>query len=137
MNVVLDTVVLLRALIKPYGWSGRIIFDHFADYDLVVSPAIVAEYLEVIRRPELVRKYQSVATRDLHAIIRVIERATVVVPTSTPAVSRDPADDMFLAAAKAGNAEVIVTADNDLLDLGTYEQIAILTAEAFLLRLDL
>ncbi|MBA3346399.1 MAG: putative toxin-antitoxin system toxin component, PIN family [Gemmatimonadales bacterium] len=137
MNVVLDTIVLLRGLIKPYGQSGRILFDHFGDYGLVVSPTIVTEYLEVLRRPELVRKYQSVANRDLQAILRLIERATVVVPTSVPAVSRDPTDDKFLAAAKVGNADVIVTADNDLLDLGAYEQIAIVTAEAFLLSLEL
>lgn len=137
MNVVFDTVVLLRGLIKPYGWSGRILFDHVADYGLIVSPAIVTEYLEVLRRPELVRKYQSIANRDLQAILRLIERATVVVPTSVPAVCRDPADDMFLAAAKEGTADCIVTADNDLLDIGTYEGIEIVTAEAFLLRLDL
>lgn len=135
MNVVVDTVVLVRGLIKPHGWSGRVLFDYFAAYNLIVSPDIVSEYLEGIRRPELVRKYRSVARRDSHAILRLIERATVVVPTSIPAVSRDATDDKFLAAAKAGNAGLIVTADNDLLDLGNYEHIAIVTAEAFLLRL--
>ncbi|MDQ3692104.1 MAG: putative toxin-antitoxin system toxin component, PIN family [Chloroflexota bacterium] len=99
MIAVFDTVVLLRGLIKPNGWSSRILFDHFADYNLVVSPAIVAEYLEVLRRPELDRKYQSIAARDLHAILHLIERAIVVVPTTVLAISRDPTDDKFLAAA--------------------------------------
>lgn len=137
IRAVLDTVILVRGLISPLGWSGRLLFDHAADYELVVSPAIVAEYLEVLQRPRIVRKYRNAGTRDLHAVLNLIARATVVYPIAVPAVCRDPADDKFLAAAKAGNADCIVTADNDLLDLGTYERIAILTAEAFLLRLDL
>ena len=136
-RAVLDTVTLVRGLISPFGWSGRILFDHVAGYELIVSPALVAEYMEVLWRPRLVNKYRSAGDRDLSAVLDLIAVATVVYPTSVPAVCRDPADDMFLAAAKAGNADCIVTADNDLLDLGAYAQIAIVTAEAFLLSLEL
>jgi predicted nucleic acid-binding protein len=54
----------------------------------------------------------------------------------TPAVCRDPEDDKFLAAARVGSARFIVTEDMDLLDLGSYEGIQILRAEAFLLVLE-
>lgn len=136
-RAVFDTVTLVRGLITPFGWSGRLFFDHAADYEMVVSPAIVAEYLEVLGRPRRARKFPKAGTRDLHAVLNLIRLATVVFPIAVPAVSRDSTDDKFLAAAKKGNAECIVTADNDLLDIGTYEQIAIVTAETFLMSLDL
>ena len=47
-------------------------------------------------------------------------------------VCRDPADDMVLAAAREGRAEVIVTGDADLLALGEHEGIAIVKPRAFL-----
>lgn len=45
---------------------------------------------------------------------------------------RDPDDDWVLATAVAGEAEVIVTGDADLLDLRTYRGIAILSPRGFL-----
>lgn len=51
-------------------------------------------------------------------------------------VCRDPADDMVLAAAREGRAEVIVTGDADLLTLAEYEGIAIVKPRAFLALLE-
>jgi len=45
--------------------------------------------------------------------------------------SRDPDDDMVLATAKAGACDVIITGDKDLLDLGTYDGIRIVSPGAF------
>lgn len=132
MRVVLDTVVFVRALINPFSWWGRLVFDHSDRYQLVVSPAIVAEYLEVLRRPGLTRKYRSVATRDPYVVLDLISTGIVVQPETVPAISRDPADDMFLAAANAGGADSIITEDADLLDLGPQERFVIITAEVFL-----
>lgn len=134
MRVVLDTVILLRALINPFSWWGRLGFDHADRYQLVVSAAIVTEYLAVLQRPELTRKYRGVATRDPHTVLELISAGIVVQPEAVPAISRDPADDMFLAAtaAAAGGADFIVTEDADLLDLGSQQQFDIITAEVFL-----
>ena len=136
MRVVFDTVVLVRCLLDPYSWSGKLLFDESDTYEWVVSPEIVAEYLEVIRRPRLVDKYAAVKNRDLHAILARIATATLVHPTDIPAVCRDPGDDKFLAAAVAGNVKYFITEDRDLLVVGSYEGIAILSAQAFLEVLD-
>jgi putative PIN family toxin of toxin-antitoxin system len=136
VRVVLDTVILARGLIAPYSWWGRLVFDQATNYRWVVSPAIVAEYLDVLSRPQLVRKYRTVATRDLDTILDQLATATVVDPLHTPAVCRDPEDDKFLAAAKSGGARFIVTEDADLLDMGIYEKTTIISAEAFLRILD-
>jgi uncharacterized protein len=55
-------------------------------------------------------------------------------PLAQP-VCRDPDDDAILACAKAANANLIVSGDKDLLVLGTFEGIPILTAVQALQRL--
>jgi uncharacterized protein len=47
-------------------------------------------------------------------------------------VSRDPADDVVLAAALEGRADAVVTGDYDLLVLGEHQGIVIVTRRAFL-----
>lgn len=130
MRVVLDTVVLVRCLLDPFGWSGALVFERATAYEWVVSPDVVDEYLEVTKRPELVKKFRTVAGRNLDAILDRLA-ATLVAPTNGEAICRDPADDKFLAAAIAGSAQIIVSEDRDLLDLGTYEDLQVVTTEAF------
>ena len=45
-----------------------------------------------------------------------------------PTVLRDPDDDAVLAAAAAGNADMVVTGDLDLLDICVFRTIPIMTA---------
>lgn len=122
----------MPGLLEPSSCSGRLLFDLSDAYEWIVSPAIVSEYVEVVWRPRLVGKHQAVEGRDLEAMLARIATTTQVMPAHTPAVCRDPADDKFLAAAIAGNARFIVSEDRDLLDLGAYEDVQIVTAVAFL-----
>lgn len=137
MRVVFDTVVLVRALINPYSRWGRLLFDHADAYVLVVSRPVLTEYIEVLQRPELTRKYRSLATHNPHTVLDLLANAVVVEPAEILPVARDPKDDPFLATATAGNADYLVSEDRDLLDLGTYEGVEIITATTFLERLDL
>ena len=132
MRVVFDTVIFVRGLINPYSWWGRLLFDYAQHYQLIVSPPLLTEYLEVMQRPELTRKYRSVATRDPHVVLDRLATAEVVQLTEIKAVCRDPEDDKFLATATAGAAEYLVSEDDDLLDLGEYEDVPVITAAAFL-----
>jgi predicted nucleic acid-binding protein len=63
-----------------------------------------------------------------------IRQAAVVVSDLPPlsGIVRDPNDDMILACAVAALASHVVTRDADLLSLGTYDGIAIVTPRAFL-----
>jgi len=47
-------------------------------------------------------------------------------------VQRDPSDDKFIECAVAGKARVIISGDKDLLSLGRYRQIRILSPAKFL-----
>jgi putative PIN family toxin of toxin-antitoxin system len=62
-----------------------------------------------------------------------IERfASTVIPANRLAVVRDPADNHLLDAAAEGQADYIVSGDRDLLDLGSYEGVEIVTPARFL-----
>ncbi|MCD6031555.1 MAG: PilT protein domain protein [Thermomicrobiales bacterium] len=136
MRAVLDTIILVRSLLDPFGWSEAIVFDRANEYEAIISPDIVAEYLDVLNRPTLSLKFCASETRHLDAVRLFIDRATVVQTSQIARICRDPEDDKFLAAAVAGGAQYIVSEDNDLLDLRNYAGSHIVTAEAFLRILD-
>jgi len=107
------------------------VFERAGAYRLVVSPPLLAEYLEVIARPELTRKFKSLPAH-MRDLLDLLAQADVVTFDTRPAFARDPKDAHVLATALLGAVDYLVSADNDLLDLGTYESIPILSAPAFL-----
>jgi putative PIN family toxin of toxin-antitoxin system len=135
-KVVLDTVILIRALINPYNIWGRLIFQYRGRYRLIVSQPLIDEFLEVIERPELVRKFRALPGMDREAIRAILAQAETVAVQAVPAVSRDPKDDPFLATAVAAGAAYLVTEDQDLLVLDPYEGIRIVTAAEFIRLLE-
>ena len=134
-RVVLDTVVLVRGLINPYGVWGRLVFDWAGQYQLVVSPPLLAEYLEVTARPELTRKFRSLPSH-MRDMLDLLSQAEIAILTELPAFDRDPNDAHVLATAVQGGVDYLVSADNDLLDLGEHDGIPVLSAPAFLRLLE-
>lgn len=130
-RIVLDTVVLVRALINPHGDWGRLLFEWAGHYRLVVSPLLLSEYLEVTARPELARKFRTLPEHQ-RDMLDLLSRAEVVMFDALPTFERDPDDAHVLATAVAGGADYLISGDNDLLDLGEYAGIPILSAPSFL-----
>jgi uncharacterized protein len=131
LRVVFDTVVYVRGLINPYSFCGQIVFQRTDHYRLFVSQPIMMETLEVLHRPELRRKFRSLANLDIARVIEIIGQAQVVDVAPLPPVSRDPKDDKFLATAVAAQADYLVSQDLDLLVLETYGGIQIVNCESF------
>ena len=133
-RAVFDVVGFIRGLIYPGSGWGRIVFDHRGDYELIVSPPLVREFLGTASRQRVNRKFGAVLGRDLETVLGIIERATVVEVTDEiqNPLLRDPKDNHILATAVAGDAEYIVTEDKDLLVLGTHRGIVVCDAAAFL-----
>jgi putative PIN family toxin of toxin-antitoxin system len=130
--VIFDTVVFVRALINPHSFWGRLVFEHYHEYRLIVSPQLVREYVEVLQRPELTRIFSTLKGIDVTRILEIMQKADVVIPQQEPDVSRDIKDNKFLAAAQAARADYIVSEDRDLLDLDEYEGARIIPAHEFL-----
>lgn len=136
VKAVFDTNVFIRALINPHSRCGRLL-DEFADaYELILSPAIIREILEVLHRPRLQARFPRIAHLDVARIITVFEQAHVVEPPEVLAVSRDSQDDKFLACARTGRAGYLMTEDNDLLVLGAYEGVRICRPAEFIALLE-
>lgn len=132
MRLVLDTVVLVRGLMGPQGPQGQLIFDRGDEYFWITSSDIVYEYLDVLSRPELQRRFQRMGTRRRDIMLTKIADSTRVQPDVIPRVCRDPHDDKFLAAAVAGAVDYVVSEDLDLLSLGAYEGIPICSTQTMI-----
>jgi uncharacterized protein len=133
MRAVVDTSVLVRALIKPSGTVGPVLTHLRAgDYVLLYSQSILEELVDVLSRPRLRVKYGI----DDEAITTTIElillRGEGVEPTERIAACRDPKDDKFLEVAVAGKADALATGDEDLLTLHPFQDIPIVQPAAFL-----
>jgi putative PIN family toxin of toxin-antitoxin system len=137
MRAVVDTNILIRAVIKPDGTVGPVL-RHLVqgDYMLVYSRPLLAELLEKLELPRIRKKY-AITDDDIADLMALfVLRGELVIPERTVTVCRDPEDNMVIEAALAGEAPWVVTGDEDLLSLGTYETVSFVTARAFLQRLD-
>jgi len=127
LAVVFDSGIWISALqyggVPMYALELALMEDNF-----LICSAIEAEVVRIMgakfrRPPEIVVERMAAFT----------ENATrVVVTGKISGICRDPKDDFILECAVAGNADVIVTGDKDLLSLGMYGSIRIVTARQYL-----
>lgn len=136
MKAVLDTVVFVRALINPGGLWGRLLFQYSDRYDLVLSPEIIREILEVTSRSTLRKRFPAIGGMRVERMLDVIERAEVVEPPAGVDVCRDPADNKFFDCALAAGADFIVSEDKDILVVGQLGHLRTVPAADFLALLD-
>ena len=132
MRAVIDTNVLIAALL----WRGppHALLEHVraGTVSLVSSPALLAELADVIGRSKFDAILTKTNTSRERSLAEVRRLAEVIEPPPLPQpVCRDPDDDQVLALAVAAKVELIVSGDNDLLSLGSFEGIPIIApAEA-------
>jgi putative PIN family toxin of toxin-antitoxin system len=136
VRAVVDTNVLLSGLIwhgAPHALLEQI---RAGVVTLVSSPALIAELAEVIDR----EKFRTVLARSNTVPARMLAEVRLLAEILVPppllhAVSRDPDDDAVLALAAAAQPDLIITGDRDLLALGTYVGLPIVTPAQALARL--
>jgi len=136
IRAVIDTNIFMRALIKPRGTVGPILTLLRAKaYELITSEPLLEELIAKLALPRIRNKYH-LTDEDIEAFLAFIMlRSRIVYPERTISVCRDPKDDMVLETAVAGEADYIITGDEDLLVLGDFEGIEIIGPHAFLERL--
>ncbi len=137
MRAVVDTNILVRALIKPQGTVGPVL-RHLREgaYRLLYSESLLAELVDVLGRPRIQAKY-GIGADDVATVLKLLElRGELVIPRRRVTVCRDPKDNQVLEAAIAGRADVIVSGDDDLLVLNPFEGIPTVVPADFLAMLD-
>jgi putative PIN family toxin of toxin-antitoxin system len=97
---------------------------------------LLAELKDALTRAHLKDRYHLTLT-DIRDFVALLTTAGIVVsnPRKMSILLRDPDDLPVLACALTGEADYIVTGDNDLLELKSFEGIEILRPTQFLHRL--
>lgn len=106
LRLVIDTNVIVSAAIKPDGLQRTtFLLAITKPARLYVSAPILAEYAEVLARPELgIRRGHRLQLMQL-----IQNRAHVVAPTRRLDVTSDPDDNMFVECADAARADYLIT----------------------------
>ena len=132
MRVVLDTNILLSALINRHGIPAQLIVAwRERRYDLLTSTEQLLELGGVARRPVLRAR---IIPSTVGRLIRDLRKLAEVL-TRLPEVERsaDPADNFLLAMVEAGAADYLVSGDRrGVLDLSTHGVTQIMKAREFL-----
>jgi len=134
MRVILDTNVLLGALISPHGPPDTIYRAwRAAKFDLVTSTAQLDELRRVSRYPKL---KTILPAHRIGTMVNNMQRAVVlgVLPPLPDGVDvSDPNDAFLLAMALTGEADYLVTGDRraGLLQLGNLGRARIVTPTVF------
>ncbi len=133
MRAVVDTNILVRALIRPQGTVGPVLLHlRQGDYTLLYSDATLEELVDVLNRPRIREKY-GLGDGDIRTVVALILlRGEHVTPRVRIRACRDPHDDKFLEVAVSGHADVIVIGDEDLLVLSPFQGIPIVSPREFL-----
>jgi len=137
MRVVIDTNILVRALIRPRGSVGPLLLRlRSGHFTLLYTQSLLEELVDVLSRPHLRNKY-GVTEDDVKTVVALLLlRGEAVSVSQSLTVCRDPKDDKFLETAMAGKADVIVSGDEDLPVLDPFEGIPIVSPAEFLRSLD-
>jgi uncharacterized protein len=128
VRLVLDTNVALSGLLWQ-GVPGSLIeAAETRQIVLVATIPLLAELRGVLQREKFQRRLRARAVAIDDLLDGYLELVEIVPPAELSAtVARDPTDDVVLAAALAGGADLIVSGDAHLLNLKRFQDIAIVT----------
>ena len=128
-----------RIIIDTNLWISFLITQNFTKLDeiifskkcvLVFSQELLEEFLTVAKRPKFRRFFSSL---DIEEILETIqEYAEFIEVTSKTEVCKDPKDNFLLSLSMDGNADFLLTGDNDLLMLTKFRKTEIVTISDFL-----
>lgn len=131
MRVVLDTNVLLSALISSHGAPDAIYRAWRAARFEVVTSLV---QLDEIRRASRYPKFQAVLQpHRVGAMVNNLQRAIVLERLTSDVEADDPNDAFLLAMSLAGDADYLVTGDRraGLLQRGSFGRTRIITPGVF------
>jgi putative PIN family toxin of toxin-antitoxin system len=128
VRAVFDTNIYVSAFAIPGGRAEAALLKAVeGEVRLVISRPIIRELLDV-----LARRFGRDAEELARVALFLAELAEVVQPRRKIEMLSDDADNRILECAIAGRADVIVTGDQAMLELGEYQGVRIVTLREFL-----
>ncbi len=97
---------------------------------LLFSEELMTEFIEVANRPKFKKYFTSTDLAELVTLINEISSWVNI--SSNVTICRDPKDNYLLSIAKDGEANYLVTGDDDLLVLQEFEKTKICTFSQFM-----
>jgi uncharacterized protein len=130
MRVVFDTNILVSALIFPGGRAELALQRIIDGSDLLLSSKPILDELLAV----LARKFSRDREQLARLALAMNELVVWVQSSKTLAVLIDEPDNRILECAVTGRADQIVTGDKELLQLGSFEDISIVSLREYLFR---
>lgn len=127
LKVVLDTNIIISAI--GFGGKPRTVLLMVLGKKIhaITTPLLLAELEDVVYK-----KFPKLAV-NFKKIVKKLKKSFIIVqPTKTLQIVRDTDNDRVIEAAIKGKCRYIITGDKDLLELNSFENIQIVTAEQFL-----
>lgn len=129
MRVVLDTNVLISALITPFGNAARILdLVLLGEIQAIYDDRILAEYREVLLRPKFA--FENNDVDELLTFIGSEGFKVIAVPINQEFIDKD--DISFLEAAMTGLADALITGNKKHFKGKVTRQIKIMSPDEFL-----
>jgi len=127
-TAVYDTKIIISAALSPSGIpSSLLALALDGTIQLDVSPVILDEYAEVLRRPKFALREEVITG----LILSITGAAVLVHPTRTISVSPDESDNRFLECAQAAGAAYVVTGNKRHFPLPEFEGTKIVSPAEF------
>jgi uncharacterized protein len=123
-RVVLDSNVIISGIL--FGGPPARLIEHIVNGTIhcFTSLPILDEVREVLQRP----KFDLSSEQAFRIVEELYHSCTLVKPSRRiRVISADPDDDMILECASEADADLIISGDLHLLDLGSWEHIQILS----------
>ena len=129
-RVVIDTNVFISALLNPVGTPRKVINIALSQYTILQSAATYQELESRINKKKFDRYLEK--TDRLDFLLALKNKSLFVDILHETTICSDSDDNKFLELAVSGMARNIITGDNDLLIIETYQGIPIITPAEFL-----
>ena len=131
-KIVLDTNVIVSALIQQKGYSALIVNDLVLSkkVKLCLSKEVWEEYIDVLNRDKF-SKISSFKSKAAIVLSKIEELASFFVPTLKIRVIMDVSDNKFLELAIIGKAEYVITGNKNDFTMSEYKGIKIVTPKEY------
>jgi putative PIN family toxin of toxin-antitoxin system len=128
-RIIIDTNLWISFLLKKdYSKLDKLFSEK--KIILLMSENLLIEFIDVATRPKFSKYFSFEDIKEL--AVEISSRALFVEVSSKIIQCRDPKDDFLLSLSKDGNATHLITGDNDLLEIGKFENTIILNMSNYL-----